>query len=146
MLQNLEAVMAPATAARKSSKVAIPVIQQEQQDSYAFESTLHERIAERAYQLFEQNGAEHGHDLAHWLQAEAEIIARIPEVRESGSWLTVNVAVPNVPTETISVLVDRNQALICAETTLPEVIPSDGFPTTGRNGLSTWTRQHPALI
>ena len=33
-----------------------------------------EYIRLRAYQLFEERGYEHGHDLEDWLQAEAEII------------------------------------------------------------------------
>ncbi len=32
----------------------------------------------RAYQLFEQRGCEHGHDLEDWLQAEAEIMGKNP--------------------------------------------------------------------
>jgi hypothetical protein len=33
---------------------------------------LHERIRQRAYQLYERRGREHGHDLEDWLKAEAE--------------------------------------------------------------------------
>jgi len=32
-----------------------------------------EQIRLRAYELFEQRGREHGHELDDWLQAEAEI-------------------------------------------------------------------------
>jgi hypothetical protein len=32
-----------------------------------------ERIAARAYELYEARGGEHGQDLADWLQAEREI-------------------------------------------------------------------------
>ncbi len=35
---------------------------------------IRERIQKRAYQLFEAGGAEHGHDLEHWIQAETEIL------------------------------------------------------------------------
>ena len=31
-------------------------------------------IALRAYELFEQEGCCHGHDLDHWLQAEREVL------------------------------------------------------------------------
>lgn len=31
------------------------------------------RIAERAYELFLQEGCEHGNDIGHWLRAEQEI-------------------------------------------------------------------------
>jgi hypothetical protein len=34
---------------------------------------LHERICERAYELYERRGKEHGHDLDDWLTAEAEL-------------------------------------------------------------------------
>jgi Protein of unknown function (DUF2934) len=42
------------------------------------ETQLHEpaynqEVRVRAYELFEQRGREHGHDLDDWLQAEAEI-------------------------------------------------------------------------
>jgi hypothetical protein len=32
-------------------------------------------IARRAYELYEQRGGEHGHDLGDWLQAEQELRA-----------------------------------------------------------------------
>jgi hypothetical protein len=37
------------------------------------EVPIEDAVRERAYQLFEQHGCEHGHDLEDWLQAEAEI-------------------------------------------------------------------------
>lgn len=42
------------------------------------------RVQERAYALWECEGGTHGHELDHWLQAEAEI-------RETGS----SVAIPS---------------------------------------------------
>lgn len=35
---------------------------------------LYERIANRAYELYEQRGRTHGHDLEDWLRAEREIL------------------------------------------------------------------------
>ena len=35
---------------------------------------LHERIAMRAYQIFEDSGYVHGHDLENWLQAEQKVM------------------------------------------------------------------------
>jgi len=35
---------------------------------------LHERIQQRAYQLYEARGAEPGHELEDWTKAEAEIL------------------------------------------------------------------------
>ena len=34
---------------------------------------LHERIRQRAYELYEERGREHGHDLDDWLKAEGEL-------------------------------------------------------------------------
>jgi len=34
-----------------------------------------EQVRQRAYELFEARGREHGHDREDWLQAEAEILA-----------------------------------------------------------------------
>ncbi len=38
-----------------------------------------EEIARRAYLLFLERGGEHGHDLADWLRAEAELTGGTPE-------------------------------------------------------------------
>jgi HSP20 family molecular chaperone IbpA len=42
------------------------------------ENRLHERIARRAYELFERRGSAHGRDVADWLQAESELVRRFP--------------------------------------------------------------------
>lgn len=42
-------------------------------------------IRERAYQLFEQRGCEHGHDLDDWLVAEAELMGKKPSARADQS-------------------------------------------------------------
>jgi len=45
---------------------------------------IEEKIRIRAYLLFEKRGGEHGHDLADWLQAEADILGSMlsaPPVR-----------------------------------------------------------------
>lgn len=39
-----------------------------------------EIIRKRAYELFELQGCEHGHDVEHWLQAEAEVVGKKPSV------------------------------------------------------------------
>lgn len=37
---------------------------------------MHERIALRAYALYEERGSRHGWDLQDWLDAEREILSR----------------------------------------------------------------------
>lgn len=36
---------------------------------------LHEKIRQRAYEIYEKRGREHGHDLDDWLKAEAELVS-----------------------------------------------------------------------
>ena len=36
-------------------------------------TTTDDSVARRAYELYEQRGREHGHDLDDWLQAEREL-------------------------------------------------------------------------
>ena len=35
--------------------------------------SLHKEIAGRAYELYEEGGMIHGHDLDHWLEAEGSL-------------------------------------------------------------------------
>lgn len=51
-----------------------------------------EYIRVRAYELFEQRGFEHGHDVEDWLTAEAEILGKKPATtakQESSQALSV---------------------------------------------------------
>jgi len=41
-----------------------------------------DEIRRRAYELYEQDGREHGRDREHWLRAEAEILGRAQDARE----------------------------------------------------------------
>jgi len=38
---------------------------------------IQEQIRQRAYELFEQRGCQHGFDVEDWLQAEAEVTAKV---------------------------------------------------------------------
>ncbi len=35
-----------------------------------------EIIRKRAYEMFELHGCQHGHDVEHWLEAEAEVLGK----------------------------------------------------------------------
>jgi len=47
-----------------------------QLDGFSNENELEEKIRLRAYQLYEQGGKRHGHDMEDWLQAQAELTER----------------------------------------------------------------------
>ena len=55
--------------------------QEQERSSFSTLSSLdlsEKLIRERAYQLFEQRGYEHGHDVDDWLEAEAEVRCKKP--------------------------------------------------------------------
>jgi HSP20 family molecular chaperone IbpA len=102
-------------AARNSSpgdnSVSVPVNPENDRSH----SKLNSKVATRAYELFQQNGGRHGDDLFHWLQAESEILTRIPEIRQTGSSFSVVAAVEGFNPEDISVTVEATRALILAD-------------------------------
>jgi Protein of unknown function (DUF2934) len=44
-----------------------------QNETQMYEPSYNQEIRVRAYELFEQRGREHGHDLDDWLRAESEV-------------------------------------------------------------------------
>ena len=38
-------------------------------------ASLHDQIERRAHEIWQSNGGNHGQDVAHWLQAENEVLA-----------------------------------------------------------------------
>ena len=55
------------------------------------DSTIHERIAYKAYELYLQRGSEHGYDLDDWLTAERsvqEVLLSTPAVKTKSKGVT----------------------------------------------------------
>jgi len=66
-----------------------------------------ESIATRAYEFFDGRGREFGHDLEDWLQAEEQLMRRVPvEVRENATQITVRAEVPGFTVSDIQVTVE----------------------------------------
>jgi hypothetical protein len=78
--------------------------------------SLKQKVARRAYELFERGGRAEGNDMRHWLQAESEILSKIAEIRETSSSYTVNVPVQGFKPDEIYVGVDANRTLVLADT------------------------------
>jgi HSP20 family molecular chaperone IbpA len=76
---------------------------------------IQERIAERAYSLYEASGREHGNADQHWLQAESEILLQGLEVRESGSWLSINAALPDASAEDVEICLEPERVIVRAK-------------------------------
>ena len=86
-------------------------------EKQSFLQSLSRRVSERAHRLFESSGREHGNDRAHWLQAENEVLRRGLEIRESGSWLSINALLPNVSADDFQVCVEPNRVIVRVEKT-----------------------------
>lgn len=63
------------TSSTTRSKKAVSTSAQEKTVQPASTGNLEEAVRFRAYQLFLQRGARHGHDLEDWLRAEGEIVS-----------------------------------------------------------------------
>jgi HSP20 family molecular chaperone IbpA len=104
----------PASATtRASASQPIDVVRSDSERNEFFDE-LNQVIADRAYQLFEELGGEHGNDLAHWFQAENELAARLPEVKDTKDGYTVTASVPGIAAHQLKVCVQEDRAVISA--------------------------------
>lgn len=77
---------------------------------------MHERIARRAYEIFEGHAHECGHELEDWLAAESELVWAPPvEVEEGDSQLTVKLAAPGMDANDLDVEVTPEDLLVQGE-------------------------------
>lgn len=104
----------PSRAAQGTSTARRPEIVREDQKT-GFLDEFRGLVSRRAYDLFEQFGRSDGNDIAHWLQAENELVTTLPEVREAGGSYKVNVSIPGMAPEKIKVYVGEERAVISAE-------------------------------
>jgi hypothetical protein len=78
----------------------------------AIDQALLQKISERARLLFEQSGCTPGNDEANWLQAESEILRPGLEVRESGTWMTLNAWIPNTSGQGMEIAVRPMRVIV----------------------------------
>jgi HSP20 family molecular chaperone IbpA len=100
-----------ASANSNSNPISVPI----NLEDHRLQSKLNNKLSNRAYELFEQSGANHGDDLFHWLQAESEILTRIPAIRQTDSSFSVVAPLDGFNPEEISITVEPNRALILAD-------------------------------
>src|SRR6266481_7916349 len=78
------------------------------------EQAIYGKIRERAYLLFEESGREPGNEGANWLRAESEIVRSGAQVRDSGSWMTLNASIPDASAEGLQIVVSPRRVLVRA--------------------------------
>ncbi len=114
--------MSTQTATVKSKYVPVPIpINSANNEA---KDALRSRIEQKAFELYEHDGANHGEDLLHWLKAESEVLTRVPEVQESSSWFSVNVPLKGYSAGDIQVSVEPTRAVISAKTRRSEAVDS----------------------
>jgi HSP20 family molecular chaperone IbpA len=99
-----------ATRAKETTSSPIPI----HRDNQQLQDRLNKEISRRAYSLYEQDGTP-DQDLANWLTAESQILQRIPEIRESSSWYTINVPLQGFAAEEVQVIVEPARGVIAAD-------------------------------
>jgi len=74
---------------------------------------LFQTLAKRAYEIFESNGRNFGHDLEDWFKAEMELLHPVHvEITESGEALEIKAEVPGFSENEIEVSVEPRQLTI----------------------------------
>jgi HSP20 family molecular chaperone IbpA len=86
-------------------------------EAKSFHQSLHRRISERAYRIFESSGRAHENDRAHWLQAESEVLRHGLEIRESGSWLSIHALLPGISASDVQIFVAPARVIVRVEKT-----------------------------
>lgn len=83
---------------------------------YEYQHSLHNRIACRAYEIFEAEGRVHGHDVEQWLRAEAELLIPLPtKIQEVDDWIFVGAHVPDLSTSELRIYAEPFRIFIAAE-------------------------------
>lgn len=74
------------------------------------------QIEERAFQLFEERGREHGHDLEDWFRAEQELLAPVPiTITEKNSEFRIRLETPGFTAKEIALNVEQNALTLQGE-------------------------------
>lgn len=96
---------------RNEEKIAILPAKSEGMKSRVAE--MFDKISRRAYELFDGNGRELGHDLEHWFKAEMELLHPVHvRITESGNDLEIEAEVPGFNEKDLQVSVEPMQVTI----------------------------------
>lgn len=107
--------MPSAKSALSAKRAANPQLV-DKMEGQKIEEALHQRLAERAYALYEESNRQDGTDQKHWMQAKSEIVQSL-EMRKSGTWVSFTASIPGASPDSIRVHVDTNRVIVKAENT-----------------------------
>jgi HSP20 family molecular chaperone IbpA len=108
-----------------------------------FLDAFNDLVSRRAYELFDRDGQLDGNDVAHWLQAEHELTASLPDVREAANSFTANVRLPEVAVGGVKVYATEDRVIVYAEIAAPQG-NSDNFYESSRSAY--WMVRWPEIV
>jgi HSP20 family protein len=74
---------------------------------------LYDKIARKAFSIFEHDGYHHGHDLEHWLEAESQFLNPVPlELSETDIEFTVRAEVPGFTEKELEIVAEPGRLFI----------------------------------
>jgi HSP20 family protein len=74
---------------------------------------LYDKVAKRAFSIFESNGRSSGHDLDDWLKAESEFLCSVPvELTETDAEFTVRAEVPGFTEKELEIVAEPGRLFI----------------------------------
>jgi HSP20 family protein len=78
---------------------------------------LYDKIARRAFSMFEHDGHVHGHDMEHWLESESEFLTPVPvELTETDTEFTVRAEVPGFNEKELEIVAQPDRLFITGKT------------------------------
>jgi HSP20 family molecular chaperone IbpA len=94
---------------------------------HEYQNDLHNRIERCAYQFFEAEGRVHGHDIEHWLRAEAELLAPLrTKVQEIDDWIFVGAHTPDLSASELRIYAEPLRILIVGKSRRTSMVAGNG--------------------
>lgn len=95
----------------------IPVLTERDENIFDQIKETAQKVAHRAFELFEKRGREFGSDLEDWLRAESELVRRVPiEVKETDDKLEIRAEIPGFKPEELKIFIEPERLTINGET------------------------------
>ena len=139
--------MSTVAVRRASSPGALP------ENIYDHMNELYNKIAQRAFSLFERDGRVHGHDVDHWLTAEAGLLNPVPlELSETDFELNVLAEVPGFTERELEIIAEPGRLFIKGKTEKKseekkkKTLYSEFSPTEIFRGISLPTEIDPEKV
>ena len=104
---------AQSATAMQQAKTAVPAKQSVTDDVFDRIEKTYDRIARRAFEIFDNNGRWFGHELEDWLRAESELLHPLHlEITETDDNLAVRAEVPGFNTKELTIDVEPRRLTI----------------------------------